>query len=421
MKKKTVLIFTAAIFFAACTSHTKGPTSGLFQVSLLDQNGFSELISSKDKLAEFASVDFTGELQPYKKVSRLFKDKEGKSSGIVTSYYPSGQVRQYLEIKQGRAFGLYREWHPSGHLKVKVQVVGGAADLDALSEKTWIFDGVSKAFNSQGELLAEITYAKGILEGPQAYYYPGGAIKCRRHFDKGLKSGKETTFYPKGGIHAWMTYVEGRPEGISKHFWENGQQAGYEVWHEGVLKEGRYTDEEGHFLNEVQEGAGQRIFVTQTGLITRSNYKEGSVSGRVDELDKDWQCTHFYHVQNGLKHGKEVFLFGPGLGPKLEIIWMKGLIHGEQKTWYPSGQIESIREHSKNKKSGHTSAWYADGSLMLTEEYQKDKLIAGRYYAKGTSKVVSEVKSGSGLATLFDSEGNFDSSVRYENNEPVLD
>ncbi len=414
------MVFTA-VFFTACTSNVKAPTSGLIQVSLLDQNGFSELISSKEKLADFSNVDFIEEPQPYKKVSRIFKDKEGKSAGILTSYYPSGQVRQYLEVKQGRAFGLYREWHMSGHLKVEVHVVGGMADLDALSEKTWIFDGTSKAFNSQGKVLAEITYAKGVLHGPQTYYHSEGGIKCQRRFEKGLKSGKEITFYTKGSVHQESVYIEGKLEGVSKHFWQNGQQAGYEVWDAGLLKEGRYTDEAGHFLNEIENGNGDRVFVTQTGLITRSVYKEGAASGRVEELDKEWQCLHFYHVKDGLKHGKEVFLFNPGSSPKLEITWLKGLIHGEQKTWYPNGQIESIREHSKNAKNGHTSAWYADGSLMLTEEYQKDKLIAGRYYTKGAAKIVSEVKNGSGIATLFDSEGNFESSVRYESSEPILE
>jgi antitoxin component YwqK of YwqJK toxin-antitoxin module len=418
---KQQFLLASILLLTACTTGPKAREVGLVQVSLLDHNGFSEMISSKDKLESFASSDFIEGSQPYKKVTRVYKTKEGKTRGVMTSYYSSGQIQQCLEFESGRASGTYREWHPTGNLKVKATLIGGQADLDPASVSTWIFDGLSKAYAETGELIAEITYEKGELSGPAVHYYKNGNLKSRLSYSKGLKSGVEETYFPSGAICSESNYLSGKLHKERKNFWPSGQLLALETWDQGRLIEARFWDQQGDFLEQLSSGKGLRYVIEADESMQRVTYVGGEPFGRVDNLNLDGKVAHYYHIKDGLKHGKEVYLFSPEGSSKLEIMWIKGLIQGEQKSWYPSGQLESLREFVKNEREGTSSAWYEDGSLMLSETYVKGKLIEGRYYPKGSAKAISEVKKGTGIATLFDGEGNFENSIRYEKSEPALD
>lgn len=74
---------------------------------------------------------------------------------------------------------------------------------------------------------------------------------------------------------------------------------------------------------------------------------------------------------------------------------------------------------SSNQKQGFLTAWYSNGSLMLVEEYDSDKLIKGDYYRLGEKAAISQIDKGKGIATLFNSEGNFSRKVHYQDGKPV--
>ena len=94
-------------------------------------------------------------------------------------------------------------------------------------------------------------------------------------------------------------------------------------------------------------------------------------------------------------------------------------MQGTTKTWYENGSLESQREMANNSRSGLAMAWYADGSLMLVEEYDQDKLVTGEYFRQGQKNPESTVTDGSGLATLYDPEGQLISRVTYFHGIPI--
>jgi len=51
----------------------------------------------------------------------------------------------------------------------------GKADITPESALSWIFDGVNRAYDEKGRLLADIRYEKGELADRSIYYYPSGA------------------------------------------------------------------------------------------------------------------------------------------------------------------------------------------------------------------------------------------------------
>jgi antitoxin component YwqK of YwqJK toxin-antitoxin module len=369
----------------------------LVKINIIDRNGMNETIQAKDRLARYQGVDFL-RAQPYQKVLRVCGQKEdGAVLSYVTSYHENGQVSRYLEVVDGRASGMYREWHSNGQLKLEARVVGGAADIDEGAQQTYVFEGVSRAWDEKGCLAAEIPYVGGVLEGVCRYFGGGELVRSER-------------------------FAGGVLDGEVEEFWPGGMPAVEEQFVGGLLVEGRYFDEEGVCVGEVRKGKGVRVVFGGGGRVLY-DFARGRSVGRVREFGKRGELVRVYCVRDGVKEGEEIEyywdLFGEEQAKKLALTWRGGEIQGVVRTWYENGQIESQREMSHNVKNGMCTAWYQDGSLMFIEEYREDRLMKGEYYEQGASRPASRVKEGSGMASLFDAQGNFLARVTYVEGSPI--
>ena len=368
----------------------------LVKINIIDRNGMNETIQAKDRLVRYEGVDFL-RAQPYQKVLRVCGPRaDGTVPSFVTSYYENGQVRQYLEVVDGRACGWYREWHPNGAVKLEVRVVGGMADIDERAQGSYVFEGMSRAWDEWGELVAEIPYVGGVLEGMCRYFEGGELVRCER-FERGVLEGEVESFWP-GGMPASEEWYEG-----------------------GLLSEGRYFDRRGVCLGEVHRGRGTRVVFGEGHALF--DVERGRSAGRVREYGTRGELRRLYHVKGGLKEGEEVEYWEEPFGKepvrKLALNWRGGEIQGVVRTWYEDGQLESQREMSHNRKNGMSTAWYRDGSLMFVEEYREDRLLKGEYYERGAARPVSRVREGEGMATLFDAEGTYLARVNYVEGNPI--
>ena len=166
------------LLLTACTPRQNGEyTPRLVSINIIDRDGLSETICNPDRLEKFDNIDFFGSTTLTRRCCCVYeRDDEGIVQAYVTSYHENGQVRQYLEVANGRASGMYREWYGNGNIKVEAQVIGGTADITMAAEKTWLFDGTSKAWDDNGNLIAEIPYSKGDQQGIALYYHSNGAL-----------------------------------------------------------------------------------------------------------------------------------------------------------------------------------------------------------------------------------------------------
>jgi len=107
----------------------------------------------------------------------------------------------------------------------------------------------------------------------------------------------------------------------------------------------------------------------------------------------------------------------------------KGKHIGEYKSWWKKGTPKNITRYSSSgEKHGLCESWfengnrkdsvvydngvsvssryyYKTGKIRYTEKYRGDLIIQGVYYdPKG--KIVSKVKNGNGVATIFDEDGS---------------
>ncbi len=388
-------------------------------INIIDRNGLSETISSKERLSAFEGTNFLAP-QPYQKVMRVYgREKNGDVRSCITSYHPNGQPKQYLEAVNNRAFGVYREWYPNGRIKIDAQVIGGSADLNTNAEQSWLFDGWNRAWNEDGGLIAQILYNKGELEGEATYFHDNGQIWKTTPFVKGEIHGAQKIYLDDGTLFQTVEYREGLKEGFSTRNWSEMRIAYQERYEGGLLMEGLYYDLFGNKVAEIQNGSGKRAIFGKKELQELQEYKKGVQEGQVRVFDETEHLVRLYNVKNSVKHGEEIDYFPNTTQPKLLLSWNDGVLQGSVKTWYENGTLESQREMSDNKKNGLLTAWYRNGALMLLEEYDNDKLQKGEYYRIGEKVAASKIEKGKGIATLFTPEGNFSRKVYYQEGKPA--
>lgn len=422
MKYQTIffLATASALTFFCCQQAVIEDCPTLVTINIIDQNGVSETISNDDRLNQYAKVDFLAP-QPYRKVMRVYRrDQQGNIAACITSYYPNGQLHQYLELVNGRAFGPYREWYENGLCKIDANVIGGAGDLSAGDEQSWIFDGLCKAWDGSGNLQAEFVYVKGKLEGTSLYYHQSGKIWKKVPFCNGILQGTQEVFLENGSLFQTITFSNGLREGPAIKFWSDGSVAAEEYFSCGKLMRGLYYDDYGMLVSEICNGAGFKAMFSRNSLTEMQEFRGGIQEGLIQLFDDRGQIYKAYYSKNGLKDGEEIEYY-PGTGQAhLSIQWVQGKIHGFTKSYYPNGTQESQREMAENKKNGILTAWYTDGNLMLIEEYDHDKLVKGEYYKRGDRFPVSTVLDGKGTVSFFDPAGIFLKRVSYRNGRPDL-
>ena len=425
MKKAiALLLLTSTLLLTGCQNKsTSSDNISLVSIQVVDRNGFVETVSAKDRLKRYKDTDFLTP-QPYQKVLRVFgKSSEGTSSSKVTSYHSNGLIWQFLEVIDGRAHGIYREWHPNGTLKLSFSVIEGAADLSESAISSWVFEGKNSIWDEEGDLIAEIFYEKGMLQGDSLYYHKNGNLKKKVSYKKDLLQGDSLVFSATGTLLAKTSFVDDKPHGESFSYKEDGSPLYEELFDKGLLLEGTYYNSKtGDCISSIKNGYGKRAEFNEGVLEAFVEYKKGLPEGLVESFNPDGVLTESYEQREGLKNGTEkiYYLERPG-SLKISLEWQDDTLQGTIKTWFLNGSQESERKMYQNKKNGPFLAWYESGDLMLQEEYEADLLMEGSYYKKGDHKTVSRIKNGKGTASIYNAEGYFLKKIPYEKGVPIIE
>lgn len=407
-------VYIGLLFCASC--HRTKPLSeqNLTSIQLIDRHGVRETISTSERLNSYQRNDFLL-AQPYEKVVRVFNpNREGQVISKLTSYHENGQVKQYLEVLGGRAHGIYREWYENGQEKVQFTVIEGVGDLSQTALKTFIIDGLSRAWDPQGNIIARISYTRGVLVDSSYLYHINGQIKSSIPYQNGVIHGIVSIYDEQGRLQMESSYDCGLLHGESISMRCSNNPAFQEKYENGLLLYGIYYDYKGDILSKVEGGQGIKSIFTEGKLNKQCEISNGKIVGSVTCFDTIGNITNIYHLnETGEKDGEEVVYYPDTDSLQLQLGWLAGEVHGIVKTWYPNGMLESEREFSYNKKEGMHFAWYIDGSIMLVEEYENDTLHKGTYYKLGKKDPVSTIQKGSGIAMLYDGEGHFVRKIDY--------
>lgn len=398
----------------------------LSSIHIVDRNGFTETISNKERLKQYQDVDFLSS-QPYKKVLRIYaRDSRGNVRSVVNTYHENGNPKQFLEILNARANGIYAEWHENGSMSLMTRVIGGPPDVTPAAERSWLFDGLSQAWDEEGNQIAEIYYSQGSLEGVSTYFHPNGQIWKQIPYYKNQIDGTLEITQSNGELLQQTNFANGLRDGPSIRYWDCQQVASQEEYCNDKLIWGKYFDKQGCLIAEVENGTGFKAVFGKDQVQELQEYVDGNLEGEVKVFNSEGRLKRIYHIKNGIKHGEEVefydrfFAADAPLQPKLSFFWYEGKIQGHVKTWYPNGSPESQKEMSNNAKHGVLSTWYRDGNLMMIEEYDHGKLVRGEYFKRDEKTPVSHVIDGKGTVTIYDAEGHFVQKVAYYNGKPEV-
>lgn len=426
MKKIFRLCLTLVIYFISISSTKKDsrtfPSKNmqLISINIIDRSGLSETICNQEKLKKFNNINFLSP-QQYQKVLRTYKVKKGLTCAILTSYHPNGQVKQYLEIQNNRAFGQYYEWFSNGTQKIKAFIVGGLADLNASAETSWLFHGENFAYNSEGKIIAQINYKKGVLDGTSLYFHSNGTIWKKQFFKNNLPEGTFFTYLDDGSLLLQEDFSEGKKNGWSFRFWNKDQLSSKEFYVNGSLIEGEYFDITGNTINQISTGNGFKAIFGKIGIKEQQSFLNGVPEGEMIVFNEN--CHYIqrsFFLKQGLKEGEEK-IFYPNGQIKASLHWHEGVLQGPIKTWYENGSLESQREINENQKEGPCSVWYPNGQIMLNEIYENNLLVKGEYYKLGNKHIYSKVEKGIGTASIFTESGILLKKILYQDGLPITD
>ncbi|MEF9519577.1 hypothetical protein SBV45_01605 [Chlamydia crocodili] len=414
--------------FLLCFACTPSYAAGTYEkltltgINIIDRNGLSETICSKEKLKKYAKVDFLSP-QPYQKVMRMYKNTRGENVSCLTTYHPNGQLKQYLECVNNRACGRYREWHSNGKIKIQAEVIGGIADLHPSAESGWLFHGTTLAHSDEGMLEAAINYDKGLLQGTSYYYHSNGQVWKECSYHKGRAHGDFLTYTVEGFLLKKQTYQDGEKHSISVRYGERSNIVlSEEEYDNGLLLKGSYLDPQTHqIFSEIVNGNGLQAIYGKHAIVETRVFIRGEACGKVTVFDSlGDQILQTYALVAGVKHGEELFFYPDTGKSKLLLTWNHGILQGPVKTWYPNGSLESCKDLINNKKSGLLTLYYPEGQIMATEEYDNELLIKGEYFRPGDRHPYSKIDKGCGTAVFFTSSGTITKKIPYQDGKPLI-
>lgn len=422
--KNIFLIVVIARVLCSCSSKTVQQEVACLQI--IDRNGLTETIGSKEKLKQYKNTDFD-QPQSYKKVLRIYnKDNYGNTLSKLTCYHENGQLWKSVEIKNARANGKYKEWYPNANIKIEANVIGGTADFQFQGD--WLFDGINKAYDENGMLISKFNYCKGALHGEARHYFPSSGIKKIIPYKNNEIHGESVEYTEKGEVLSKTLYKNGIKEGPSAGYWTKDNISFIEDYENDLLISGQYFQKNRVRISKIKNGDGQKAVFKNNFLHSLIEYRDGRPQGKIQMFSPNGHLTNDYHQKNNVKDGLEIEYYADNEitnfnknkhYPKLEINWSNGNIHGLVKTWYKNNALESQKEFSNNKKNGMNFAWFENSSIMFIEEYENDVLIKGSYFKINEKNPTSTIINGNGTAILYDSTGRFIKKINYKHSQPL--
>lgn len=130
-------------------------------LSFLTSLSLAEEISSWDQLIRKGDIffkksdnlPFSGLLQSYYpsgQISLIDNFKNGKQHGDFISFHENGNVSMSGNFKNGKQHGWWSEYHPNGSIFWKLEYIEGVEQ-----------DGLFRMFHDNGKISSEVTYKDG--------------------------------------------------------------------------------------------------------------------------------------------------------------------------------------------------------------------------------------------------------------------
>lgn len=119
--------------------------------------------------------------------------------------------------------------------------------------------GVFKTYFSNGNILAEVRYRKGMLDGRCVVYYPNKIFHTEKHFREGKLHGVFRAWDEDGAIFFEIEYEDDIQHGFDKIYRKNGTIEYEDTYNHGKLLQRKTFDEIGHFKYLQKYGVNKNV------------------------------------------------------------------------------------------------------------------------------------------------------------------
>lgn len=172
--------------------------------------------------------------------------KDDKPYGKFVYYYPSGDVQAVIEFNDDGSIGYSKMYHESGYMMARGKYVNQEKD------SMWVY------FDDRGIISYTENYVAGKLDGQKVIYYEpyNGKYLVAKYYtySKGVLQGEFKSYYPNQQLESEGSYENGRLNGMVKYYYTNGKTMKLERYKNGV-KHGYWI-----FYNEDGTQAGYKLF-----------------------------------------------------------------------------------------------------------------------------------------------------------------
>lgn len=168
--------------------------------------------------------------------------KDGLKIGKWQTFFENGKIREEGEFKND-IYLIHNLWNIEGVQTVKEgngNYVSYYIEDGAIYETGEIKDGLRNGlwntfYQNSGELLQEVLYRNGKLNGLQTYFFEAGGVYLSGNMIEDLKQGEWNWYYENGRVSSTATFVNDVKEGKQLMYSEVGDIVKEEVYKNGKL------------------------------------------------------------------------------------------------------------------------------------------------------------------------------------------
>lgn len=256
----------------------------------------------------------------------------GKREGYYEERYPNGQLSSKVFFVGDEPHGEYLHWYENGQMASKESYDHGVLNLESLS---WFEDGTQKS---------KASYCQGVAHGEFKLWGAQGALLLSTTFDQGARVGLFQKWYDNGQLAYQGNYIQGMRQGLESCYHENGKKAS-----------------EIHFVDDCCEGEFKAWY--DNGSLEKEAYYVHDTPVKVH--------TRYYPASDEMERGNVL---------AVNRFDDNGQFDGEQKTFLPNGQLESLLVYQHGVLNGRKALWNQYG-LLIEECRYENGLLEGRHYA----------------------------------------
>ena len=309
--------------------------------------------------------------------SEGMRNSNNERDGVWKYYYIDGTPDGTEAFSNGKLNGPAEYFHKNGQPLMRGTYVNGERH------------GKFTFYNKMGGISDSEEYENGKVHGMKYSYYPSGALKLKEEFTNGQSNGKFFTYYESGAIQKEGVSVNNELNGTYKYYHENGTLS-----IEGVYEKGKQQGAWKHyhangkpkavenFVNGVLEGEYIEYHNNGQPLSSPYKFKKGKTNGEVNFYTDEGilYCTMMFDdgvikwAKQFDKTGKQIdimelkqkklditFYTQDGFIRLLKPYNDKGVVHGTEIAYYPSGAKKESNEYRDGVAEGLSINWHTNG------------------------------------------------------------